>query len=48
MHVIIDGYGGDPDQLADENVVRVILDRYPEEMGMTKITQPMDLRYTGS
>jgi len=48
MHVIIDGYGGDPDQLADENVVRVILDRYPEEMGMTKITQPMVLRYTGS
>ena len=25
MHVIIDGYGGDPDQLSDENVVRVIL-----------------------
>ncbi len=48
MHVIIDGYGGDPDQLADENVVRVILDRYPEEMGMTKITQPTVVRYTGS
>lgn len=48
MHVIIDGYGGDPDQLADENVVRVILDRYPEEMGMTKITQPTVIRYTGS
>jgi len=48
MHVNIDGYGGDPDQLADENVVRVILDRYPEEMGMTKITQPTVIRYTGS
>lgn len=48
MHVIIDGYGGDPDKLADENVVRVILDQVPEMMGMTKITQPYVLRYTGS
>jgi S-adenosylmethionine decarboxylase len=48
MHVIVDGYGGDPDQLADENVVRVILDEIPEAMGMTKITQPHVLRYTGS
>lgn len=48
MHVIIDGYGGDPDKLADENVVRVILDQVPEMMGMTKITQPNVLRYTGS
>jgi S-adenosylmethionine decarboxylase len=48
MHVIIDGYGGDPDQLADENVVRVILDEVPGMMGMTKITQPNVLRYTGT
>lgn len=48
MHVIIDGYGGDPDQLADENVVRAILDRYPSEMGMTKIAPPTVVRYKGS
>ncbi len=48
MHVIIDGFGGDPDQLSDENVVRVILDQYPAMMGMTKITQPAVIRYTGS
>ena len=48
MHVIIDGYGGDPDQLSDENVVRVILDQYPEMMGMTKITQPKVLEYRGT
>jgi S-adenosylmethionine decarboxylase len=48
MHVIIDGHGGDPDQLSDENVVRVILDEVPEIMGMSKITQPRVLRYTGS
>ena len=33
MHVIIDGYGGDPDQLADENVVSVILDEVPRHDG---------------
>jgi S-adenosylmethionine decarboxylase len=48
MHVIIDGYGGDPDQLSDENVVRVILEEVPDLMGMTKITQPKVLRYVGS
>ena len=48
MHVIIDGYGGDPDQLSDENVVRVILDQYPGMMGMTKITQPKVLEYRGT
>src|SRR3990172_9585989 len=48
MHVIIDGYGGDPEQLADENVVGVILDRYPDDMGMTKIAPPTVVRYKGS
>jgi S-adenosylmethionine decarboxylase len=48
MHVIIDGYGGDPDQLSDENVVRVVLDQYPDQMGMTKITQPTVIRYRGT
>ena len=48
MHVIIDGYGGDPDQLDDENVVSAILDRYPAEMGMTKIAPPTVVRYKGS
>src|SRR3990170_4312880 len=48
MHVIIDGYGGDPDQLDDENVVSAILDRYPAEMGMTKIAPPTVVRYKGT
>ncbi len=48
MHVIIDGFGGDPEQLADENAVRVILDMYPDVMGMTKITQPTVVRYVGT
>ena len=48
MHVIIDGYGGDPEQLADENAVRVLLEQYPDLMGMTRITQPAVLRYKGT
>jgi S-adenosylmethionine decarboxylase len=48
MHVIVDGFGGDPEQLADENAVRAILDRYPDEMGMTKIAPPTVVRYRGS
>jgi S-adenosylmethionine decarboxylase len=48
MHVIVDGFGGDPDQLADENVVRAILDLYPEAMGMTKIAPPTVVRYRGT
>ena len=48
MHVIIDGYGGDPTKLSDENVVRVVLDQYPGMMGMTKITQPKVLEYRGT
>src|SRR5574341_2465409 len=48
MHVIIDGFGGDPEQLSDANVVRVILDQYPEMMGMTKITQPIVKPYKGT
>ncbi len=48
MHVIVDGFGGDPEQLADENVVRAILDLYPDEMGMTKIAPPTVVRYKGT
>jgi len=48
MHVIIDGYGGDPEQLADENVVSAILDQYPTDMGMTKIAPPTVVRYRGT
>lgn len=47
MHVIIDGYGGDPEQLADESVVRALLEQYPQEMGMTRIAPPLVVRYRG-
>ncbi len=48
MHVIVDGFGGDPEQLSDEDVVRAVLDQYPDEMGMTKIAPPTVVRYKGT
>jgi S-adenosylmethionine decarboxylase len=48
MHVTIDGYGGDPQVLANEELVRALLDRYPEQIGMTKIAHPHVYRYEGS
>jgi S-adenosylmethionine decarboxylase len=47
MHVTIDGFGGDRHKLSDENLVRALLDRYPEEIGMTKIAAPHVYRYVG-
>ncbi len=47
MHVIVDGYGGDPQQLSDENAVGALLDQYPQAMGMTKIAPPTVVRYRG-
>lgn len=47
MHITIDGYGGDPTKLADVDLVRNLLDRYPGEIGMTKISKPFSTRYQG-
>jgi S-adenosylmethionine decarboxylase len=48
MHVTIDGYQGAPQKLADENLVHRLLDRYPGEIGMTKISEPYVCRYVGA
>ena len=47
MHLIIDGYGGDPHGLADLELVRALLDTVPHEMGMVKIAPPYVCRYEG-
>lgn len=47
MHVTIDGFGGDRAKLASEDLVRDLLDRYPAEIGMTKISEPHVHRYVG-
>lgn len=48
MHVTIDGFGGNPQLLASEDHVRDLLDRYPAQIGMTKIAPPFTYRYVGS
>ncbi len=49
MHLVLDGYGADPKRLQDEALVHELLDRYPDAIGMTKISEPFVYRYdTGS
>jgi len=47
MHITIDGFGGNPDRLGDQDLVRNLLDRYPDEIGMTKISEPHVFEYHG-
>ncbi len=45
MHLIIDGYGGDREKLVDPDFVYRFLDRYPDSIGMTKISDPAVCSY---
>jgi S-adenosylmethionine decarboxylase len=47
MHLTIDGFGGDRERLSSEALVRSLLDRYPGEISMTKISEPHVMRYVG-
>src|SRR5687767_14077468 len=47
MHLTIDGYGGDRERLSSEELVSSLLDRYPGEINMTKISHPHVQRYIG-
>ena len=47
MHLTIDGFGGERELLSSETLVRSLLDRYPAEIGMTKISEPHVIRYLG-
>ena len=47
MHLIIDGFFGNPEKLASEELVRGLLDRLPDDIGMTKISTPHVQRYVG-
>jgi S-adenosylmethionine decarboxylase len=47
MHLTIDGFRANPENLASEKLVRGLLDRYPGEIGMTKIAAPHVQRYVG-
>ncbi len=47
MHVTIDGFGGNSAKLGNEELIRTLLDRYPDEIGMTKISVPHVFAYHG-
>ena len=48
MHLIVDGYGGDSQKLRDMDQTYQLLDGYPSEIGMTKISPPYVFRYVGT
>ncbi len=48
MHLIIDGYGGDPGRLWDSGLVERFLDQHPSSIGMTKIAPPEVHTYRGA
>ena len=47
MHLTIDGFRGNPEKLASQELVRELLDRIPDAIGMTKISTPHVQRYVG-
>ena len=48
MHLIIEGRDGDARKLQDLALVYDLLDHFPDEIGMTKITPPIVRRYIGT
>jgi S-adenosylmethionine decarboxylase len=48
MHLIIDGYGDNPKLMQDEQFLYQLLDSYPTQIGMTKISAPIVFKYVGS
>lgn len=47
MHLILDGFGADPQKLQDLDATFTLLDSYPSKIGMTKIMPPYVFRYNG-
>ena len=47
MHLVVDGYGADPEKLKDTDLVFRFLDEYPDAIGMTKIVLPQVYTYHG-
>jgi len=47
MHLIVDGYGGDPQKMQDVEFIDQLLNSYPLKIGMTKIAPAQVSRYIG-
>jgi S-adenosylmethionine decarboxylase len=46
MHLIIDGYNGNTRKMQDVDYIRQLLDSYPSQIGMTKISPAQVSEYT--
>lgn len=47
MHLVVDGYGADPEKLKNADLLYTFLDEYPASIGMTKIVPPQVYTYHG-
>jgi len=47
QHLIIDGYTDNEAILQDDQFIYNLLDKYPEQIGMTRIQGPVVFRYNG-
>lgn len=47
MHLIVDGYGGNPERQKDPRFIYRLLERLPAAIGMTRITAPIVFTYRG-
>ncbi len=47
MHLIIDGYGDDFRSMQDVELIYKVLDSYPSQIGMTKVSPPQVAKYSG-
>ena len=47
MHLVVDGYGADPEKLKDSDLMFRFLDEYPSAIGMTKMIAPQVYTYRG-
>ena len=48
MHLIMEGYGNDPQKIQDTEFIFNFLDTYPKQIGMTKVSIPKITQYENS
>ena len=47
MHLVIDGYGADPEYISDEGKILTFLQEYRDAISMTPISSPQVLTFRG-
>ena len=47
MHLVVDGYTNDSNHISDKELIRTFLDECPDQIRMTKISEPHVISYRG-